>query len=159
MKIDYDNLWHVLTEHSSLGEWSLHGPDHWRRVERNGVELAEAAGADVDVVRLFAVFHDSCRENEGFDPEHGERATILVLAMHGDLFQLHENQLEQLCEACSGHHHGGTSDLATVGACWDADRLDLPRVGMAPDEAYMSTEEGRRRAAAYYVGRAQATDG
>lgn len=149
MGINYDRLWAVLAEHFTLGQWSLHGPDHWRRVECNGLELAQASGADVDVVRLFAVFHDSCRENEGFAPEHGERGAELALELHGDLFQLHEHQLEFLVEACQGHHHGGTTDMITVGTCWDADRLDLPRVGTAPEERYMSTAEGQRRAKAY----------
>ena len=31
-----------------------------------------------------------------------------------------------------------TSD-PTVGACWDADRLDLPRVWITPDPALLST--------------------
>ena len=29
--------------------------------------------------------------------------------------------------------------VATVGCCWDADRLDLPRVGVAPTAEFMST--------------------
>ena len=146
MEIDFVRLLHTLEEHFSMGEWSLHGPDHWRRVERNGLELAKTTDADPIVVRLFALFHDSCRESESFDPEHGERGAELALKLHGDLFEVHEHQLEFLVEACQGHHHGGTSDGITVGTCWDADRLDLPRVGIAPNEAYMSTEEGRRRA-------------
>ena len=150
MDIDFTRLTHVLEEHFALGEWSLHGPGHWRRVQRNGLELAAVTEADRDVVKLFALFHDSCRESEGFDPEHGERGADLALSMHGDLFELHEHQLEILIEACQGHHHGGTSDGITVGTCWDADRLDLPRVGIRPEEAYMSTDEGRRRARSYF---------
>lgn len=150
MKIDFNRLWNTLEEHFALGEWSQHGPGHWRRVERNGLELAEVTGADPVVVRLFALFHDSCRENEGHDPEHGERGAELALSVHGDLFEVHDHQLEFLIEACQGHHHGGTNDGITVGTCWDADRLDLPRVGISPEEAYMSTDEGRRRARDYF---------
>ena len=150
MPLDLDRIWNVVEEHFALGEWSLHGPDHWRRVQQNGLALAEVTGADPDVVHLFAVFHDSCRENEGHDPDHGERGADLALSLHGDLFELHEHQLEFLVEACQGHHHGGTSDSITIGTCWDADRLDLPRVGIAPEEQYMSTEEGQRRARAYF---------
>jgi len=29
--------------------------------------------------------------------------------------------------------------IATVGCCWDADRLDLPRVGIVPEARFMST--------------------
>ena len=150
MEIDFARIQTVLEEHFALGEWSHHGPDHWQRVERNGLQLAEVTGADPTVVRLFALFHDSCRQNENFDPEHGERGAELALSLHGELFELHEHQLEFLVEACQGHHHGGTSDGITVGTCWDADRLDLPRVGIAPEESYMSTDEGRRRAREYF---------
>ena len=45
----------------ALGSHSIHGPSHWRRVERNGLWLAERSSGDVFVVRLFAWFHDSCR--------------------------------------------------------------------------------------------------
>jgi hypothetical protein len=43
------------------------------------------------------------------------------------------------------HHHtdGHITDDPLVGACWDADRLDLPRVGIAPDPRYLSTQAGR----------------
>ena len=35
--------------------------------------------ADEEVVRLFAVFHDSCRENEHRDPQHGPRGARLAI--------------------------------------------------------------------------------
>jgi len=97
-------------------------------------------------VRLFAVFHDSCRRNESTDPKHGQRAAQLALDLHGDLYEVEDHQLEFLMEACAGHHLGETTDLVTVGTCWDADRLDLTRCGMTPDMRYMSTDEGKRRA-------------
>jgi uncharacterized protein len=34
-----------------------------------------------------------------------------------------------------------------IGACWDADRLDLTRVGIIPDPDMMSTEPGKELAA------------
>ena len=44
------------------------------------------------------------------------------------------------------HVDGDVSDDPTIGTCWDADRLDLGRVGIVPDEQYMSTAEGKRLA-------------
>jgi uncharacterized protein len=38
---------------------------------------------------------------------------------------------------------GQVTDDPTLGAAWDADRLDLPRVGVAPDPARLSTAAGR----------------
>ena len=49
-------------------------------------------------------------------------------------------QLELLQHACFEHTNGQVSSDPTVGACWDADRLDLPRVGVTPNPALFSTE-------------------
>lgn len=134
----------------ALGESSIHGPSHWKRVERNGLEIAENNGADKAVVSLFAMLHDSQRENEGYDPEHGPRASDFCqwLRKKSDFLQLTDEQFDKLTYACKHHTGGMTSDDATIGACWDADRLDLPRVGITPLPKYMSTEQGKRMAEA-----------
>jgi hypothetical protein len=49
-----------------------------------------------------------------------------------------------ITEHVSLYLHGGISNNPTVGTCWDADRLDLDRVGISVDASYMSTEEGRK---------------
>ena len=36
-------------------------------------------GANIEVVQLFSVFHDSYRTNEGIDDGHGERGGDLAL--------------------------------------------------------------------------------
>jgi uncharacterized protein len=36
-----------------------HGVAHWARVLENGLRLAEETGANVEVVQLFALLHDS----------------------------------------------------------------------------------------------------
>lgn len=46
-----------------------HGVAHWARVLENGLRLAEKTRADVEVVSLFAVLHDSRRINEFGDPD------------------------------------------------------------------------------------------
>lgn len=146
MSIEYPQLWRVLSQHFQLGPWTIHGPDHWKRVERNGLDLAKVTQADETVVRLFAVFHDSCRRSDATDPQHGQRAAQLALDTHGELFAVTGEQLELLVAACNGHHLGETSDHITIGTCWDADRLDLPRCGVTPDAFFMSTAEGKRLA-------------
>lgn len=149
MQIDFPELWRVLTVHFALGEWSLHGPNHWKNVERNGLALAAVTGADLVVVRLFAVFHDAERQNESYDPEHGQRAAKFAQQLHGTLFTVSDEQLNQLCFACIWHHQGQVTGDATIGTCWDADRLDLPRVGVRPHPSKMSTLEGKRLAEAW----------
>ena len=66
--------------------------------------------------------------------------------VNGELFSIEDEQLELLCEACRHHHQGMTSDELTIGTCWDADRMDLPRVGIQPDPQRMNTQEGHEYA-------------
>lgn len=122
----------------------IHGVAHWARVLENGLRLAEAAGADVDVVRLFAVFHDARRVNEGTDPGHGLRGAALAQSLHGKLFHLPADRLVLLLRACAGHTDERTDPDPTIRTCWDADRLDLGRVGVTPDPYWLGTDLARR---------------
>jgi len=146
--IDFPKLWEYISSlPNHRSPYSVHGPDHWRRVERNALILATRTGAVVDVVRLFALFHDSRRINEHDDPGHGSRGARLAESLRGKLYHLPDDHFALLLEACEGHtdiHHHADP---TIGTCWDADRLDLGRVGMDPDPAYMSTDFGREIAA------------
>ena len=121
----------------------LHGLPHWERVLANGRRLVEGTGADPVVVEYFAALHDSRRLNDGHDPEHGPRAAALVqqlAAAEPELVPLSSSQLELLMEACRTHTSGTATDDTTIGTCWDADRLDLLRVGIRPDPRYLVTE-------------------
>jgi uncharacterized protein len=129
----------------ACGPYSVHGPEHWHRVEAIGQELCKESRGDLEVVRLFAILHDSCRLDDGADPLHGPRAADILGEIVGELFTLEPDRLE-LLEYSIRHHTGGQiSDDPTIGACWDADRLDIGRVGIIPRERYMSTAAGRRR--------------
>jgi len=130
----------------ALGRHSVHGPDHWNRVEAVGLDLCHETSADETVVRLFALLHDSCRLDDGADPLHGPRAADMLGEFAGTFFALEPDRLA-LLEYAIRHHTGGrTSDDPTIGTCWDADRLDIGRVGIIPHQRYMSTKPGRRRA-------------
>ena len=45
--------------------------------------------------------------------------------------------------ACEEHTNGGVGRDPTVGVCWDADRLNLRRVGIRPDPRLLSTGAAR----------------
>jgi hypothetical protein len=64
--------------------------------------------------------------------------------MRGWLFDISDEQFKQLYEACRFHNHGYVSQDATIGACWDADRMDLRRIGIVPESAFFSSWEVRR---------------
>lgn len=140
---DLDDLWKLVTEQRHAAAHSVHGPDHWRRVERNGLLLATRTGADIAVVRLFALFHDSRRVNDGWDPEHGARGAAYAETLRGSAFALADDRFALLHYACTWHTDGKHHDDPTIATCWDADRLDLGRVGTVPSAEFMSTEFGR----------------
>lgn len=45
--------------------------------------------------------------------------------------------------ACRDHNQGLIVPDVTIRTCWDADRLDLGRVGMRPDPRLLGTEAAR----------------
>ena len=142
--VDFPALWALATRQFVLGEGSDHGPDHWQRVERNATQIVERGGAgDLLVARLFAVLHDSQRHSERHDPRHGSRAADWACKIRGIQFDLDTVRFNLLCDAMTWHDRGKTTEDATIGACWDADRLDLGRVGIEPAARFFSTTAGR----------------
>lgn len=127
-------LMYYIKNRFRLDRRGIHGASHWARVRRNGLMLADRYdGIDTDVVELFAFLHDLERLDEGVDREHGQRSAKLVTELNGDLFNLSKKQLDLLVKSCENHSCGYLEDDITVMACWDADRLDLGRVGVYPD--------------------------
>jgi HD superfamily phosphodiesterase len=47
----------------TLPWYGIHGISHWARVLENSLRLAKLAGAKIEVVQLFALFHDAKRRN------------------------------------------------------------------------------------------------
>jgi uncharacterized protein len=74
MKLNIPAVLKAVLEDYALPLDGHHGVAHWARVLENGMRLAEETGANIEVVQLFAVLHDSRRLNESTDPEHGPRA-------------------------------------------------------------------------------------
>jgi uncharacterized protein len=121
-----------------------HGVAHWARVLENARRLAAETKADIEIVTLFAVLHDSRRVNETTDPNHGPRAAEFAEKLRGKLFDLPEHAFELLQRACAGHTHERTHPDVTIQTCWDSDRLDLGRVGIMPHPSRLCTEAARR---------------
>ena len=122
----------------------LHGLAHWARVLENGRRLAAETGANVDVVSLFAIFHDSRRVNEATDPLHGRRGADLAAELRGRFFDLPDREFDCLYQACVGHTRERTHSNLTIQVCWDSDRLDLGRVGITPHPSRLCSEVAKR---------------
>lgn len=123
----------------------VHGLAHWRQVEFNGLLLARVTGADPVVVRLFALFHDSKREDDGYDGEHGQRGAAFAReCFEKKMLDISEEQFLKLFHACSNHTKERNTGDATIDTCYDADRLDLGRVGFYLNPQKMATSYGAK---------------
>jgi len=124
----------------------VHGVSHWSRVWVHGQALADTLDVNPCIPAWFAFLHDSQRFNDGRDPQHGARAADFALNLRksGALSELDAREFEHLCEAMRLHSDGHTQAEAAVQACWDADRLDLARVGIEPSPRYLCTVYARQ---------------
>ena len=139
----FEAAWEWASSTTTVSNKSIHGPAHWRRVARLGLQIAAVEGADTMVVALFAVCHDVARIHDGRDFEHGPRAAELVATTLAPRLGLQPAQLDQLLTATARHTDGQVSDDVTIGSCWDADRLDLVRIGFAVRSKLLSTAAAR----------------
>ncbi len=126
-------------------QWhGTHGIVHWNRVYQNGVKLASQEGVNKKVVKLFSVFHDSQRLNEGKDPNHGNRGAELAVKLR-EYLPLNDDELDLLTIACELHTKTLDHENITVQACFDSDRLDLGRVGHYPNADRLCTLMAKRK--------------
>ena len=61
------------------------------------------------------------------------------------VLNLSDKQMQKLVSACRTHTDGMTSSDPTIGVCFDADRLDLSRVGIRPELSFLSTDAAKRK--------------
>ena len=140
-----DQLVHDVLARRHYMESSVHGLQHWQRVERNGLSLAEIEGGDSLVISLFALFHDSQRIDDFEDIEHGKRGALLAVEFYNNgRLNISEDQFHLLTEACRNHTESLFSDNTTIRCCWDADRLDLTRIYVIPDPDMLNTNTAKK---------------
>lgn len=137
-----EKVFNLLKSKSAFFNSLIHGINHWKTVERNALYLSQFNKADKEVLSYFAYFHDCMRENEYRDKGHGPRAAVFAMK-HRDLIPLNDIQFKQLTDACKGHTYGTRPECITINTCWDADRLDLLRVGVMPDANRLHNEEAK----------------
>ena len=139
----------------ALNGWVLgetHGLPHWQRVERNGILLSLEKGRirediNIKVVRFFAYLHDKCRLNDWADLDHGIRSADMLPGIRETILKdFTDEEVSLLDKACRYHTTEQCTGIPTVDVCFDADRLDLGRVGVKPNPMFMATEQG-----AYYA--------
>lgn len=137
----------------SINRWpedmgTTHGVEHWDRVAKFGRMLYQE-GVDMDVILAFAYLHDSERKDNAMDIEHGKRASLLIDRIREtELRALSDGQITKLKRACELHTTEHRTGDTTIDTCFDADRMDLLRVGIMPDPKRMATKRGAELVAA-----------
>lgn len=156
--VDIPNLPEIITwaeEHFAASD--IHDISHWKRVAVNGKLLCECferrtpwftrkfkEKPNLRVITLFAFLHDSHRVDDGCDMEHGPRAAKAISEIRNTLLSyLSDKEFWQLQEAIKYHTSATSHPDVTVATCFDADRLDLVRIGIQPNPQYMATPCGK----------------
>ncbi|OGD81495.1 hypothetical protein A2572_02475 [Candidatus Collierbacteria bacterium RIFOXYD1_FULL_40_9] len=140
-----NRLFRQIVAQFPLSIKSIHGIDHWKRVESIGLGLSKMTGADPKVIVHFAYLHDSRRFDEYDDPLHGQRASQFIdKLLKTKSLDLSPTQIKQLQTACRSHsdHRFTTNDI-TIATCLDADRLDLVRLGIQPKADFIHTNPAK----------------
>lgn len=143
--------WAINFRESRIKENNLclcetHGVDHWDRVYKNGIKLKDDE-VNEKVLAAFAYTHDVWRNDDWQDLDHGPRAArALMLIRHSYLSFLTDDEFDLLRKACRLHTESTGTDNPTLNACFDADRLDIGRVGYVPDPDKMCSELGKQLA-------------
>jgi uncharacterized protein len=145
-KLISGELMAVIRREFALDLDGIHGISHWERVRVNGLRLAKSTGADTKVIELFAFLHDVKRQDNGPDTCHGRRAAEFIETIRHLLVTLPDCEYELLRFACAYHNRGLTEADVTVQTCWDADRLDLGRIGLEPVPSYLCTSAAKEPA-------------
>ena len=125
----------------------VHGVSHWSRVWFHGRRIAQTLDVNPAIVAWFAYLHDSQRHNDHRDPLHGQRAADFAVGLRREriLVELNPAEFEHLCEAMRLHSDGHVEGEPAIRTCWDADRLDLGRVGIEPHPKYLCTPIARQK--------------
>ena len=77
-------------------------------------------------------------------PIYFRSSTVSICnSLNAKWFAADETEMRLLRTACRYHSDGKLHPNPTIQTCWDADRLDIRRVGIEPDLQWYNTEAAR----------------
>lgn len=122
----------------------LHGLPHWARVLENALRLSRDIDVNPTVLELFSLLHDARRISDGDDRNHGLRSAEFAVYCRDRGFRLSDVDFAKLHTAIVGHDRccADPGD-ETIRICWDAEQLELGRLGITPRPSRMYTEAAR----------------
>ncbi len=132
----------LLAPFCTCGGLVLHGVSHLRRVAILSGRLANAVGEDVESAVVMGFLHDCARRNDKNDIEHARDSEVLARGLV-ERFYPHLD-VDRICEAIAGHADGEVTSDPFTGCLWDADRMELKRIGRTIDLDLLSTKVAKR---------------
>lgn len=141
----YQNLIEIIKKEFKIDYYGDHGINHWRRVYANTQKLSNHYEVESEVFELFALLHDSKRQDEFHDKHHGKRAAQFAQRiLNENVISLNDEDTKRLLYACTNHTYSDKKDPLfndrVVQICFDSDRLDIGRVGYVVDADFLATE-------------------
>lgn len=121
---------------------NIHGIPHLRRVAVTAGRIAASIGEDIESAVVAGFLHDCARSDDAGGTRHAHDSAILAKK----LLSMYYPHLDaaHLCDAISRHADGKTTKDLLIGCVWDADRLDLRRLGIEVDPDLLCTSIARR---------------
>ena len=133
-----------ILKDATINQAGCHGLTHWNKVAEYARIIAAAEHFDERFMLLFAYFHDCQRLSDGRDLQHGPRAADYLMTWTPEALELSEADQYRLAFACRYHTREIPTDDRLVRACWDCDRLDIGRVGIIVNPAFLFTETAKK---------------
>lgn len=136
------NFEYKLLSECICGRTQIHGLDHLRNVGYLSGKFAAELGISLETAIIGGFLHDCARSDDSDDAFHAEKSALLARKL---IKKNYSNIDEELVYKTILFHSGGkTTDNHIQGCVWDADRLDLIRLGIQPKKELLSTEPGKR---------------
>jgi len=134
----------LLAPFCTCGDLDIHGFPHLERVAILSGRLADALGEDVESAVVMGFLHDSARRDDRGGPGHAHDSAVLARRLLGRFYP--DMDADRICDAIERHADGETTADPLTACLWDADRLELKRLGRTIDTDLLSTEAAKRLA-------------
>lgn len=120
----------------------IHGINHLRQVAYLAGRFAYSINECEETAIIGGYLHDCARENDGNGNSHAHESALLATKIISKFYP--EINIERVYNAIFFHADGLITDDPFIGCIWDADRLNLVRIGIIPKVELLSTEVAKR---------------
>ena len=128
----------------------IHGIPHLRRVSFIAGRIANFYGENVESAVVAGFLHDCARTDDGGGKRHAYDSAVLAKRVLAQFYPHLDSA--RICKCIELHTDGKITTDRLLGSVWDADRLDLSRLGYKIIPELLSTDTARRLAALCFLG-------